>query len=230
MISEEQTKTVKSQLIQHINNTFPEDKKESAISQLQAMSSEELEQFLKQNNMIQAPTEKIIQNSDGTIQQSPQTQQCIFCSIASNQMPSHKIDENKQAVAVLELNPISKGHSIIIPKKHIQTNDKIPQQAFSLAKKIAKKLKSKLKPAPQDAKLLFSNMFGHEIINVLPIYKNETLASERHKESEEELKKLQNTLEKKSSKTKTKIKKTKKVLSKKPVAKKKNLWLPRRIP
>lgn len=237
MLSEEQAQAIKQQIIQQIKNTFPPEKQQESINKLQSMSSEQLEQFLKQNKMIQSPStnqepiEKIVQNSSPkSTTQQPQEQQCIFCLIKDNQIPSYKIDENKQAIAVLEINPISKGHSIIIPKKHIQTNDKLPQQTFSLAKKISKKLKSKLKPKPQDVKLLFSNMFGHEIINILPIYKNETLASERYKESEENLKKLQKKLEKKTRKTtkpktKAKSKKTKPKKSKETTP-----WLPRRIP
>ncbi len=50
-------------------------------------------------------------------------------------MQSYKLDENKSSLAVLEINPLSKGHSIVIPKKH-QAIEKAPSLAFSSANKM----------------------------------------------------------------------------------------------
>ena len=86
---------------------------------------------------------------------SSQTPKCIFCSILSESIPSYKIDENKDSIAILEINPVSKAHALIIPKEHISTSEKIPQTAFSLAKKIVKKIKTKFKP--KDVSISSSN-------------------------------------------------------------------------
>jgi len=129
MIPKEQIEQIKKQIIEQIESTFPEDKKFSAIEQIQAMNSKQLEEFLIQNNLIKtssSPNSLQFQNS-----------QCIFCSIASGKIPCYKIDENKDSIAILEINPISKGHTLIIPKKHVST-EKIPQSAFSLAKNCKK--------------------------------------------------------------------------------------------
>ena len=56
-------------------------------------------------------------------------------------MPSTEIDENEEALAVLEINPISKGHTIVIPKEHITKPEDIPPKAKELATQIGKKLK-----------------------------------------------------------------------------------------
>jgi histidine triad (HIT) family protein len=135
---------------------------------------------------------------------------------------SYKIDENKEAIAVLDINPISKGHIIIIPKKHITSAEELPKQAFSLAKKISKKLKSKLKP--KNIKIGNSSFMNHEIINILPVYTSESLNSEKKQakpEELEELKKILETIPKKPAK-KRKIKK--------PETEEKKLWLPKRFP
>ena len=102
MLSEEQESAIRNQLLEHIERSFPEDKKEQARQQVQLMDSESLEQFLSKNNLI-----------------SGQNSQCIFCSIIFGDIPSYKVDENSEAIAVLEINPISKGHSLIIPKKQL---------------------------------------------------------------------------------------------------------------
>jgi len=207
MLPQNQIEQIKQQLIQQIEATFPENKKEPAIQQIQGMNTEQLEEFLKQNNLIKS-------------QQSPQTQQCIFCSIVEGSTQSYKIDENKDSVAILEINPISKAHILVIPKQHISESGKIPQTAFTLAKKIAKKIKTKFKP--KEITISSANLFGHEIINILPVYKDETLNSQRYQAKPEELEKLKKLLEKKSKPKTIKKLKSKKIQEK--------IRLPKRIP
>jgi len=216
MLSEEQIPQIKKQLLTQLDATNLPDKEEVKKS-IETMNSQQLEEFLIQN--------KLIKPQEGTPQKAPQemlqTQQCVFCSIASGDVQSYKIDENKDSIAVLEINPISKGHMIVIPKEHISDSGKLPKTTFTLAKKIAKKLKTKFKP--KEIVISSSNLFGHEIINVFPVYKDETINSQRYQEKSEELEKLQKIFKvKKRSPTarKPRIKKIKE----------KKLWLPKRIP
>lgn len=230
-LTDQQAQEIKKQILQEIETTFPEDKKEFAKQQLMSMNKEQLFEFIQQNNLIKdLPKEN--QDQQPSQISPPKTQnqqQCIFCSIVSGQIPSYKIDENKDSIAILELNPISQGHTLIIPKKHLTSSKDLPQTAFSLAKKIAKKLKTRFKP--QDITITSSNILGHEIINVFPVFNNETLNSQRQKISEDDLKKLKKALEKKSSKSssaqkKKPIKKT----TKPPGKNKEKIYLPKRIP
>jgi len=147
-------------------------------------------------------------------------QDCLFCSIVQNKTPSVKLSENEKAVAVLDITPIARGHSIIIPKEHVKKAGDLPSQAQTLSKQIAKKINSKLKP--KDVQIITSNAFGHEIINVLPIYTNETMASERTQVNEEDLKELQKLISIKPRKEKKRKEKKKQ--------EKKEPWLPRRLP
>ena len=208
MLSEEKVKEIKAQLIQHIDSTFPEDKKESAKQQVEKMNNEQLEKFLEQNNLIKEGQPTI------------EGQQSVFRNIASGQIPSYKIDEDKYSIAVLEINPISKGHVILIPKQEITSVEKIPQPIFSLAKKISKRVKSKLKP--KEVNISSSNAFGEFIINVFPVYENESLNSQRYHAEELELQEVQKKLEKK----------TRKKIFKKEVKKiqETEIRLPKRIP
>ena len=128
----------------------------------------------------------------------------VFCSIIKGEIPSCKIDENKSAIAVLEINPISKAHALIIPKKH-ETIEKLPSSVLSLAKNIAKKIKSKFKPG--DIRIETSSVQGHGIINIIPLYKDAKL--EKKKADEKELQELQKKLEKKVRIRKIKPKKLK---------------------
>ncbi len=84
MLSEEESKNIKTQIIQQIDSTFPEDKKNQAKEEVDSMGIGQLEEFLEKNNLMK---------QQGQGESSPQ-QQCIFCAIASGQSDSLKLDEN----------------------------------------------------------------------------------------------------------------------------------------
>ena len=205
-ITPEQSKEIKKQLLSQIETSQIENK-DQIKEHLKKLNEEQLEEFLKQNK-IQLGEDQNLKSTEAT------ESKCIFCSIANNEVPSHKIAENKKAIAILEINPLSKGHSIIIPIEHT-TIDKLPKSALTLAQKITKKLKLKLKP--EDVKIETSSIQGHAIINVIPFYKDQQIEKKKAKESE--LQDLQNILETKkrsSRKTKTTVKLTKESLKKLP--------------
>jgi diadenosine tetraphosphate (Ap4A) HIT family hydrolase len=209
MLPPEQITQIRENIIQQVESTYPEDKKVAAKQQIQSMNDEQFEEFLKQNNLIK------------TTEGETSSQQCIFCSIVAGNVPTKEIGANEKAIATLEINPISQAHTIIIPKEHITNSEQLPKEAFSLAEEVAKKIKDKLKP--KDVQISTANVFGHEIINVLPIYKDETINSERKQAKPEELEQVQEML-----KTKPKPKVIKKARAEKLDSKK--LWLPKRIP
>ncbi|MFO7793896.1 MAG: HIT family protein [Candidatus Nanohaloarchaea archaeon] len=48
---------------------------------------------------------------------------CIFCKIIEGEIPSHKVYEDENTIAFLDTNPTSKGHTLVVPKKHVETID-----------------------------------------------------------------------------------------------------------
>lgn len=75
---------------------------------------------------------------------------CIFCKIAAGDIPSYKVFEDDKTIAFLDVNPISKGHTVLIPKAHAETIDKLGNsytQALGPAQKaVIIKLQDKLNP------------------------------------------------------------------------------------
>jgi histidine triad (HIT) family protein len=43
---------------------------------------------------------------------------CIFCKIVAGSVPSFKVYENSAALAFMDINPLSDGHALVIPKAH----------------------------------------------------------------------------------------------------------------
>jgi histidine triad (HIT) family protein len=209
MLSEEESEKIKEKIISHIEENFPEEQKSNAINQIKSMNNEQLENFLEKNNLIKTDSE----GSSRNIEMG--NQECVFCAIASDKIKSVRIGENEKAIAVLEINPISQGHFIVIPKKH---TDKAPKEALELAKEISKKIQKKF--SPKSMEISKSKLFGHEVINILPVYSDETFDSKRKSATIEELESIKEELEKKSQKiSKPKTEKIKEFL-----------WLPKRIP
>jgi histidine triad (HIT) family protein len=46
---------------------------------------------------------------------------CIFCKIIAGEMPSVKLYEDEKTIAFLDIYPVAKGHTLIIPKNHSAT-------------------------------------------------------------------------------------------------------------
>ena len=206
MLTPEQSKQIREELIEQIESSFPEDKKEAAKKQVESMSGDELEEFVKKNSAAQGS--------------------CIFCSIASGNSESFKIAEDESSVAVLEINPVSRGHVLVLPKEHVSYKESPGLMEF--AKQVALILKEKLRP--KDVEIASVDFQGHGAINLIPVYTDESIGSERRKASRRELEEVFSALKTSSPVEK---KESKKKVEKKPRVKKldsKKLWLPNRIP
>ncbi len=55
-----------------------------------------------------------------------QKQNCIFCKIASKEIPAKIIHEDKKSLCILDINPASEGHILVIPKEHYMILPHVP--------------------------------------------------------------------------------------------------------
>ncbi len=73
---------------------------------------------------------------------------CVFCAIAAGEIPSFKVYEDDLVVAYLDINPMSEGHTLVIPKEHteglLDTPDATLAALLSRVKKVAAHLKTAL--------------------------------------------------------------------------------------
>lgn len=74
---------------------------------------------------------------------------CIFCKIALGEIPSNTIYEDEMFRVIFDIAPASKGHAIILPKKHATNiydlSDEVASKIFVVAKKLAIIMKDILK-------------------------------------------------------------------------------------
>lgn len=73
---------------------------------------------------------------------------CIFCKLANGDIPTNTIYEDDLFRVILDADPVSKGHALIIPKNHYRNlfdlGDEEAAKIMPLAKKIASEIKDKL--------------------------------------------------------------------------------------
>ncbi len=69
-----------------------------------------------------------------------QKQQCIFCQIISGKIPSKKIFEDQHCLAVLDINPATRGHLLLLPKEHYSIMPQVPSEELSHLFSISKLL------------------------------------------------------------------------------------------
>ncbi|KAI5813847.1 HIT domain protein [Pyronema omphalodes] len=65
---------------------------------------------------------------------------CIFCKIIKGDIPCFKLYESSKVLAFLDIQPLSRGHALVIPKSHGEKLHDIPDDELSELLPIAKKL------------------------------------------------------------------------------------------
>lgn len=105
---------------------------------------------------------------------------CIFCKILEGEIPSYKIYEDENVYAFLDITQGTKGHTLIIPKKHVKNvyelTEEIAENMFRIIPKISRALKSAFNPIGMN---IISNnekpiqSVFHFHIHLVPRYEND---------------------------------------------------------
>ena len=71
---------------------------------------------------------------------------CIFCKIISGEIPCSKVYEDQDIFAFLDISPVNKGHTLVVPKQHCETiidsNDEMMEKIGVALKKVSAAVKS----------------------------------------------------------------------------------------
>lgn len=109
--------------------------------------------------------------------------ECIFCKIANGEIPSTTLYEDNDFRVILDVNPASKGHTLILPKKHAENLYDLPDETASKALVLAKNMASKIEKALEcDGLNLVQNngetagqTVFHLHMHIIPRYKNDSV-------------------------------------------------------
>lgn len=65
---------------------------------------------------------------------------CVFCQIAKHEAPAHIIHEDELVIAILDIDPISDGHTLVIPKKDVPNIHSLDSEIGKRVMEVAKML------------------------------------------------------------------------------------------
>ncbi len=187
-LTAEQAKQIKKQLIEQLRK-LPKEQAMSLKEEIEGASPEELEEFIK-------------------TQTNAQNTKCVFCEIIAGKIPSIKVYDDQDILALMEIMPASKGHMLIIPKHHYQFIQEIPETLLNkifyfvktLSPIIIKILDAKALSIYIPQGQLAGQRIQHFVINMIPRYEADNLAFdwEHKKADEKELKELADKIKKAS--------------------------------
>lgn len=72
---------------------------------------------------------------------------CLFCKIIEEDIPSAKVYEDKDTFAFLDIKPVNPGHTLVVPKKHFHNLFDIEDAELCAVMKTTKKLARAIKKA-----------------------------------------------------------------------------------
>ena len=90
---------------------------------------------------------------------------CIFCKIVKGELPSYKVYEDDDFFAFLDTNPLSAGHTLVIPKEHARWVWDIKNIGtyFDVTRKIAKAMQKAFGIEMIQSKIIGDEMFHAHI-------------------------------------------------------------------
>ena len=106
---------------------------------------------------------------------------CLFCEIINKDKNAYIVAENDRAIAILDISPVSDGHTLLITKKHFDDISEIDEEnwkkIFPLLKNVINKLKEVFQPQGFNVisnmgKVASQSVF-HLHIHIIPKYQQE---------------------------------------------------------
>lgn len=119
---------------------------------------------------------------------------CIFCDIVEGKIPSYKIYEDDEILAFLDISQVTKGHTLVIPKKHydnfLDIDTSTLQHLIKVSQQIAKQLMNKLNCEGMNILSNTNKVAGQEVnhfhLHLIPRYSNNDSIEIKFNESEKQ--------------------------------------------
>lgn len=120
---------------------------------------------------------------------------CIFCKIIAGEIPSAKVYEDDDFLAILDISQTTYGHSLVMPKKHYDNFLEMPKQEAGqlmelvnvLANKLVKKLDAKGVNILINTGGVAGQSVNHTHVHIIPRYDENDTVSFSFKENKFDL-------------------------------------------
>jgi len=107
---------------------------------------------------------------------------CIFCNIAQKKVPASIVYEDKDVIAFLSINPINEGHTLVIPKNHVDNfydlNEKDYSNVMGVVKEMSKKINKVYNPKKVGV-IIAGFDVAHTHVHVIPMHDYHDITSKK---------------------------------------------------
>jgi histidine triad (HIT) family protein len=113
----------------------------------------------------------------------PGTSDCIFCKVLAGDIPSEVVDSDERTVAVMDINPATRGHVVVITREHAENlfdvSDEDLLAVMQMARRVAERMKQTLEPGGFNilhniGRVAWQSIF-HFHLHVIPRYEDDPL-------------------------------------------------------
>ena len=109
--------------------------------------------------------------------------ECLFCGIIAGDIPAQVVDSDEHTVAFMDINPATRGHSLVVPRAHSADLIEVSDQDLELTMLAARRLAGKIRAALQPDGFNVLNSCGpvawqtilHFHLHVIPRYEDDPL-------------------------------------------------------
>ena len=75
---------------------------------------------------------------------------CLFCGIVSGDVPAQIVDSDEHTVAFMDINPATRGHALVVPRRHSTDLMDVPEEdlagTMAAARRLARRMEETLEP------------------------------------------------------------------------------------
>ena len=123
----------------------------------------------------------------------------IFSKIAAGEIPSYKVAENEEFYAFLDINPLVKGHTLVIPRREVDYFFDMADDELARYQQFAKQVAIAIKkafPCKKVAQVVLGLEVAHAHIHLIPMQseKDANFTNEKLKLTEDEFKAAANKI------------------------------------
>jgi histidine triad (HIT) family protein len=124
---------------------------------------------------------------------------CIFCKIIDGEVPAVKVLDKDQVIAFMDINPASRGHMLIVPKKHVENIFEISEDDLSAVMNAVKRCAQAVRQALKAEGITVLQLNGkasdqiipHLHVHIMPRWQNDRLSVSQWEMKEGDIDELQ---------------------------------------
>jgi histidine triad (HIT) family protein len=108
---------------------------------------------------------------------------CIFCKVIAGEIPGEEIDSDERTITVMDINPATRGHAVVITRAHaadlFEIDDEDLLAAMRTTRRVAERMRATLHPAGFNilhniGRAAWQSIF-HFHVHVIPRYEDDPL-------------------------------------------------------